>query len=351
MKSNSMSLRSKKSSAGLKFWILTMSLVLASTLTSVTAHARKFGGDEVNNGAGLAERIVLYAYDRLPVFMNICLQSNNCKISGDERAVLSQIAASYAAERASGGQQIQFESESLKPGFFMIDGVVRMAKTGSRVGSPIYVNIDLLYTLQGNGRREAIPMSDAVALLIHELGHHQGAYSHQDLDYLGVKVASLAQNHMQITPLLPFTNTVALMVLNPLTEQAFPDVLIYAHEEVIDISAQFRASIKCPGFHLPIPIGGLPDLGVPLEKPRGATYNNLFWEDIDVDATEQEYEVKGSIAATCQERATIFTNNKDYKIRISFDAKKKDGKWFVDENKIRIEQKYEPWWKFIILPF
>ncbi len=315
------------------------------------AEARKFGGDEVNNGAGLAERIVLYAYDRLPLFMSICLKSSVCKVSPEERLLLTKISDSFRAEREANDKQIQFDSETTNPGFFIIDGVVKLAKTGREIGSPIYVNIDLLYTLSANQRREALPISDVVAMLIHELGHHQGNHSHQDLDYLGVKVASTAQNHMQTTPLLPFTNSVAVVVINEIQETGFPEVLLYAHDEVVDITAQFKRAIKCPGFHLPIPIGGLPDLGVPLEKPRGAIYNNLFWEDIDVDEREQEYEVKGSIAANCQERSTIFTSNKDYKIRVSFDVRKRDGKWFVDENRIRIEQKYEPWWKFIVLPF
>ena len=48
------------------------------------AHAGR-GGDLINNGGGIAEKNVLYAYAKLEGFLHLCLSSEVCKISSSQQ--------------------------------------------------------------------------------------------------------------------------------------------------------------------------------------------------------------------------------------------------------------------------
>ncbi len=314
-------------------------------------NSRPRGGDELNNGAGLGERIVLYAFNKIPLFIDLCLRSESCHVNDKETTILKSIRSSSAKELEQEAP-VRFDSEKKNTGFFMIDGELKVAKTGDHVGSPIYVNTDLLYAVEIKNRLEPISINEAIAIMIHELGHHHGNFTHAELDYLGVKVGAISQNHIQTTPLMPYTKRVAAVVLNELKEKSFPVVLLYVHDEIVEVSQAFRKAIKCPGIHIPTPIGGLPDLGVSLGKPKGATYHNLYWEEADLKDDKQSYKIKGNISVNCKERGDIFSSDKHYRVRISFDVLRDNlGQWRVDRDKLEIIQKYEPWWKFVVFPF
>ena len=86
-----------------------------------------------------------------------------------------------AIKKNEEGVRIEFKSESESPGFFVLDGQVRIAKTGSNPNDVIYINCDMALANQTE-------ILDAVAILSHELGHHFGVKDHQRLDAFGARI-------------------------------------------------------------------------------------------------------------------------------------------------------------------
>ena len=103
-----------------------------------------FSWDEVNNGGGAAEGTLTYTFLNVGKYIDLCLSSDICQISEREKEILSQIKGSLEEEFAQ-EKPLIFISESSNPGTFIIDGEIKIAKTGSAVGGPIYFNLDLLY--------------------------------------------------------------------------------------------------------------------------------------------------------------------------------------------------------------
>ena len=118
--------------------------VLAIVSACVGLASLALAGDHINNGAGLAERNVLFAYANLEKYIGLCLDFPSCRITPYERGLLERIRNAMPTERAA-PEQIRFLSEREHPGTFIIDGEMKIAKTGSQVGSAIYMNLDLLY--------------------------------------------------------------------------------------------------------------------------------------------------------------------------------------------------------------
>ena len=157
-------------------------------------------------GGGIAENNLLYAFHNLEFFIDVCLNSHqSCTLNDKEYGLLLQIQNSLAEERKN-KNLIVIASEEKNPGFFIIEGLVRIAKTEYRVGAPIYINADLLYPkamvaspssthLLPHDRPLDIPL--AAALLVHELGHHQGERDHTVLDILGTKVQTVLRTYTQ----------------------------------------------------------------------------------------------------------------------------------------------------------
>jgi hypothetical protein len=143
-------------------------------------------------GAGIAEKNIVYAYLNLSTYMRICLSVPLCGLTPDEQNILSKIQASLSQELPA-DKAIVFKSEKESPGFFIIEGKERVAKTGFQVGVPIFVNLDLLYLKDIRDEGKPLSLSGAVALLVHELGHHQGEKDHLKLDILGSKMQALVQ--------------------------------------------------------------------------------------------------------------------------------------------------------------
>lgn len=155
-----------------------------------------FAGHGVGGG-GIAENNILYVFSELESFIDLCLHTSDCNLNANEILWLKGIKKSLPAERKN-EKLIQFRSEKLEPGFFVVEGQVRIAKTGYEVGNPIFFNVDLLYS--GNKENGFLPsiqgaldIPQAASLLIHELGHHQGVSDHLALDVLGSKIHKLSR--------------------------------------------------------------------------------------------------------------------------------------------------------------
>src|SRR5687767_9300806 len=86
------------------------------------------GGDVV--GVGLAEKNVIYAFLNLATPLSQCLESVHCRLDDEEKKFISAILRSLPQEQAN-KNAIQFKSEREEPGFFLIEGRLRLARTST----------------------------------------------------------------------------------------------------------------------------------------------------------------------------------------------------------------------------
>ncbi len=294
------------------------------------------GGDLVNNGGGIAEKNILQAYQKLENYIRLCLSSNFCKIDNQQRTILEKIIGGLEQEKQQEGQ-IQFASEKARPGFFIIDGEVKVAKTGDGIGSLIFVNSDLLYTKNEMGYYIPLSISEAVAILVHELGHHYGAFSHTDLDLTGVRVALMLQHKTYNTPLLPWTEQISATIINPDVDTSYPDILIYIEDQVFDISQQFKDTVFCPKFFIPIPF--LPDIPLSTKKPVSTLAHNVHWSKLSTDGRTALLSIRADLAHKCKDSDDKSVRSQDFLIQIDFSLTMgANGKWTLDNNSIKLEQ-------------
>lgn len=321
--------------------------MLSVLFLSLSAFA---GGDEVNNGGGIAEKNVMFAYKSLEKYIDLCLKAPSCKLNEVEINILSAIDISLAEERKA-QRQIRFGSERAQPGSFILDGQLKVAKTGSQVGSPIYFNLDLLYSKNRLGQYEAISITDAVAILIHELGHHQNVPEHDVLDLLGAKVALFAQKAILTTPLLPHNEKISMVVINEPSVKAFPTILIYANNDVIDASHAFYEEADCRTANIPLPVNL--DVYLPGAKLKGASLHNLYWWDVSERNGYAAFTVRGNLTAYCKDSDTLADGDRDYKmdftIRLKMDPASKQWK-YIPKSLVVDQTRGDAWWKFIRIP-
>ena len=137
------------------------------------------------SAAGLGEAYFRFALSRFRSFAVICMVSeNNCQLTPAEKVWLGEIFDHLTPQQVQ-RQQLHFLSERENPGFFRLDGAVRIAKTGSTPGDPIYVNTDII------AHEDAFNFMVPITTLVHEFGHQvlDPDPGHDRLDRLGVKVA------------------------------------------------------------------------------------------------------------------------------------------------------------------
>jgi hypothetical protein len=326
-------------------------LVLSAIIFSGLQTFGRVGGDLINNGGGLSEKTVLVAYSNLNKYLKLCLDSDYCKLNQKEMKIAQQIFDGLEQEN-SNLNQIEFNSEQKNSGTFIIDGEVKIAKTGSRIGSPIVVNVDLLYTKNDQGFYIPITVPDAVMMLVHELGHHYGDYSHLELDILGVKVAKVIQNKMYVSPLLPWSQQVSVTVINPARMLAFPEVYINVEDTLIDISKVMEKSVYCPELVLPIPILDVPDIVLSKNKPLDMLMHNVHWGRQRKGQDNVELNISADISIRCAKKNET-VRSQDYRVDLWFKVSQGDNsqKFSIDPDSIRIEQKKDRWWKLITIGF
>lgn len=306
------------------------------------------GGDFVNNGGGLAEKNILYAFEKMDVFIQNCLSSPRCRVNEPQKNILKKILAGIAQEKKS--TQIIVASETKTPGQFMIDGLVRVAKTGNTVGTPIYVNSDLLYTKNVSGGYDAITIPEAVAILIHELGHHYGKESHSELDLVGVNVSVFLQQKLILTPMIPWAGDISASVFNPDFNQSYPEILLNVGSDSINLSSMYRQAVECFGVTIPIIILPLPDLQLMSSQPLGSLLHNIHWESFEEADGWIWIKMIGNISNRCQYNNDVGLRNNDYKLAIEFAVQKNEDSWIFVQNSASMSQYRDPWYKWIRLP-
>lgn len=201
-------------------------------------------------GAGIAENNLLFAYWNLENYITLCQASAGCQLTEGESKTLGQIKANLAEERKT-KDPLVFKSEGKEPGFFLIEGLVRIAKTGYRVGDVIHVNTDLLYPpvtvnmvgVPAYGRPFDLP--NAVSLLVHELGHHLGIKDHASLDLLGSKVQTIMRTTTQEVDGGPEERHLIATAIN-FGGVSFADLIVRDERHLHSLTAQLREGLKCP---------------------------------------------------------------------------------------------------------
>ena len=332
-----------------------------------------FAGDEVNNGGGAAEGTLTYTFLNIETYIDLCLSSEICQISDREKEILTQIKKSMDDEFAQ-EKPLVFMSENSNPGTFIIDGEIKIAKTGNYVGSPIYFNTDLLYFKNNLGIYESIDIKTAIGILIHELGHHQNNLNHSFLDALGAKVALGLNKHIQVSSFFSFNDQLQVIVLNEKKDSSFPQILLRVYDELIDISDDFKKKLKCNLITLPNIIDIIPGISISFKRPKGAVFHNLHWTNNtkiekliscvavnpdtcfqnNQDVHIQNFYIKGNLSNLCEKDATLFTGNKDYRASIKFSAyayktKSNTLKFKFKKGSVKVKQLWEPWWQIISL--
>ena len=312
------------------------------------ANAFAGGGDLVNNGGGIAEKNILFANEKIGSYISMCLKSEICKLSKDQLKTVESIYQGLVVKGIT--SSIKFLSEKKSPGTFIIDGLVRVAKTGNWPGAPIFINTDLLYTQNVDKSFSAVTISEAVAILIHELGHHYSNDSHESLDLIGVKVSLQLQKKLISTPLLPWNENLSVIVFN--NENGFPDVLILSGQDMLNLSSLFMKQAICDMVSLPMPFVLLPDITLVTSRPQNSMFYNVHWENFEVKGDKLTATVIGNVSNGClySKNAGVVQVN-DYKMTINFSAVKINGQWQLSRNSIGFEQVREPWYKIIKLPF
>ena len=102
---------------------------------------------------------------------------------------------------------LEFHSESAEPGFFQLDGAVRIAKTGDFPTDVVYVNLDMIALTDATGFRP-LTLGEAMVVVMHELGHHHDRQvspraTHEELDVMGNKIRRLMQQNADVQTLSP----------------------------------------------------------------------------------------------------------------------------------------------------
>lgn len=320
-----------------------------SLLLVIIASTSYAGGDLVNNGGGIAEKNIMFAYQRLESFIQLCLSAEQCKVDEAQKEILKKILEGLPQEKEN-KSQIQFISEKQSPGTFILEGNVKVAKTGSRIGSPIYINTDLIYAKNEIGYYIPTSISESAAILIHELGHHYGPYTHDELDLIGVRLAMLLNNKTYTTPLLPWDQEISATVINSSLDKSFPDILLNIEDKVVDLSSQYKSMINCPSAHLTIPILPLPSIPLGHERPKGSLIHNVHWLTFDknTDKKTARLTIEANMTHICERNRSKKEYTPDFKLRIDFKLiMNTDGKWQLDENAVKMEQIKDSRWNVI----
>ncbi|MBT3984107.1 MAG: hypothetical protein HOE90_22315 [Bacteriovoracaceae bacterium] len=323
-----------------------------------------FSGDRIRNGGGIAEQNVLTAYWNLDQYIKICTQNEKtCKTTDKEKALLGKIRKNleleYSANKNEEGEkketQIIFTTAKKEKdaSFFTIGGEVKIAKTGDYAADPIYFNTDLMYSKNDEGLVEPISISDSLAILVHEMGHHHDVLDHTYLSLVGAKVSAMLQKRMEEARLFPHSDAIKAVVINEKNTKSFPSFLIFVQDQVLDISKEIKDELKCSG-------------AIPKEfsskRPQGANVFNLSWDIKNVKKIKKKkirFTLKGNLALFCKKDAEIDKYQKEHNLRVEFKVRlvtKKDSKgekirsWELVEDSIDVDQVFDPWWFIIRIP-
>ena len=208
------------------------------------------GSDMIGNGGGLAESNFIYAYNKLPSIIKDCLNSSLCSANqGKNRSLLKQMYKQLSSQEINSAD-IVFISEKQNPGFFIIDGQEKIAKTYSFLASPIYINLDQIYTTNAEGiPTPSLSIPGMLRLLVHEQGHRHNIKHHEGdgnlLDQLGAQIqAYMEQDRKTLTQNLNQSDLkIEIFNLPSPIEKAYVHLTIDG--ESYDLQSKVDQSLSC----------------------------------------------------------------------------------------------------------
>jgi hypothetical protein len=220
-------------------------LLLYILITAIPAAA-----DRVGQGAGISENNIAFAYTYLESYLRLCQAMTDCLQTDDQKKVLAEILDGMKQERALNPNQIGFKSQA-KDGIFLIDGKVRIAMTYADSGAPIYFNLDQLYTKDGNGDVQGLSIQTAVALLVHEYGHHHGITDHDWLDILGQRVGHAMSPRVYSGILNPDRANVGYssVYFDGESQAMYTQTVVTDGPNMYDLTPSIKARFKCPNYN------------------------------------------------------------------------------------------------------
>ena len=231
-----------------------LSLIFAGLLIYQSTFATvKMGGSgsDAGNGGGLAEKNLIFGQSELAKFIELCLSTNLCHTDAKENELLTQIAKTMSDELKV---PLQFKSERTDKNSFHIDGVVRVARTGDRVGSPVLINTDLLYSKTKEGIPVAVDVPQALSILIHEYGHHHKVKDHARLDRLGTKLQTLVLNHEVRAEFWNGNAALSIYQFNSVRNDSekknitqLDRIVLENQDELVDLTEGVAKAFQCPG--------------------------------------------------------------------------------------------------------
>lgn len=158
-------------------------LLIIPFLVSTFAYA---GGSFVGNGAGLMENRFQYGYMSLNKLLMNCLINNDCGLTAPEKNITATV-SEIMLQKVSDQHKFVFVTDKQMSDLadLPMNEPHRIAMTGLAPNEPIYINVDMLYDING---RPQLDYGAVVALIFHEVGHQAGETSHQLLDVIGTKL-------------------------------------------------------------------------------------------------------------------------------------------------------------------
>ncbi len=145
------------------------------------------GGDSIDNGASLSENRIVLAFNNIKTYIEATIKDTSNKLDVNQVNLLSKILHSLPEEKKLNPTMIQFSDDYAR---FYIDGQMKVALTGLKLGDPILINRKYIQYLNEKNKQNDFSTFQALSILVHELGHHQGETDHSFLDYLGAAVAN-----------------------------------------------------------------------------------------------------------------------------------------------------------------
>lgn len=208
------------------------------------SNSRAIGGDWVGNGASFAENIFLNAFHDIEYQISLCLLSQDCFIDDESYQVLDRLKKQITQEKQQNSKLIQFLPHGP---FFIIQGDVKVAVTGLKMGSTVFINRDLINQYIVNPKIQPFNLQQATSILVHELGHHLGIADHHYLDQLGQRVANNQLLYSQFMMIDPRENHIGVQLVASVEFLKFSSMLTLIDEfQQIPLNDKIDNIIECP---------------------------------------------------------------------------------------------------------
>lgn len=201
-----------------------------------------YSGDGVGNGAGLAETNIISAYYGMKDYLphTLSLDVSMTRLNKVELKTLEKINNSLDDEYQTERPIVFLSNRAFEARFNGQFRHLRVAATYNRIGSRIYFNSDLIY---GRNGKSPLSLSEAINIIVHELGHHHGIIDEELLYSLGAKVSMAVKKNIRKRPLMNHKNIIFQYV--NLGEEGFPQMQLIDGEQSFDLVEDLESKVNC----------------------------------------------------------------------------------------------------------